>query len=138
MSGDTTRDAWLTAERYLQVAASQPTYIFRPDERGLVLPVGDCEPSTDIRLPHVANIPLERRTLVDYLLSRRRVFFWLWLPSDIAHCPYCLSGDVEERETAHRDVIDIDEVIIMVYRTYRCNGLTHPGKLAEAVVVMRC
>lgn len=136
MSGDTTRDAWLTAERYLQLAVSQPTYIFRPDERGLVLPVGDCEPSTDIRLPHVSIIPLERRTLVDYLLSGRRVFFWLWLHSHIAHCPYCLSGDVEERETTQRDVIDIDEVIILVYRNYRCNGLNHPGMRTDVVVMI--
>lgn len=128
MSGDTIRDAWVTAERYLQIAASQPTYVLRPDERGLILPVGDCEPSTDIRLPHVATIPLTRRALTDYLLSERRVFLWLWLHNDVAHCPYCLSGEIEERESGRREVIDVDEVIILVYRTYQCNAMTHPRK----------
>lgn len=127
MSGDTIRDAWVTAERYLQIAASQPSYVLRPDERGLILPVGDCEPTTDIRLPHVATIPLTRRALSDYLLSERRVFLWLWLHNDVAHCPFCLSGEVEERETGYREVIDVDEVIILVYKTYQCNGMTHAG-----------
>jgi hypothetical protein len=126
-SGNTIKDALIVGERHLHNLQTE-TLLYRPDEHGRVTAISECDAPTDIRLPHVSRLPAQRRLLIDYLLSGRRVFFWLWRHAELVHCPYCLSRDIEPRDVCDREVVDLDETILLVYRTYGCNNIRHPGR----------
>lgn len=95
-----------------------------PDE------IGKIQTTHEVVLPEVTFVPGQERRARDYILSGRRIIFWVF--AGHLRCPHC-QVPPNDKYLIQRKVIGSEEVFIVVYSLCYCLSIRHPGNLGRGL-----